>query len=56
MIHAGYSYLSNMYGLASDNVLQYELVLPSGKVVHVDAASHPDLFFGLRGGFNNLVG
>jgi FAD/FMN-containing dehydrogenase len=44
-----------MYGLASDNVLEYELVLPTGSIVHVNAASHPDLFFGLRGGFNNLV-
>lgn len=44
-----------MYGLASENVLEYKLVLPTGSIVQVNAVSHPDLFFGLCGGFNNMV-
>jgi FAD/FMN-containing dehydrogenase len=50
----GYSFLTNQYGLAIDNVVEFELVLPTGVVVHVSEKAHPDLFFGLRGGFNNL--
>ncbi|EIN06221.1 FAD-binding domain-containing protein [Punctularia strigosozonata HHB-11173 SS5] len=50
----GYSFLSNQHGLALDNVLGFELVLPSGTVLNVTESSHPDLFFGLRGGHNNF--
>ncbi|KAG1748464.1 FAD-binding domain-containing protein [Suillus paluster] len=50
----GYSYLTNQYGLAIDNVISYELVLPNGTVTTVTSSSDPDLFFGLRGGFNNF--
>jgi FAD/FMN-containing dehydrogenase len=50
----GYSYLTNQHGLTLDNVVEYELVLPTGLIVNVNAKNHPDLFFGLRGGFNNL--
>lgn len=38
-----------------DNVVAYQLVLPSGKAVEVTALTYPDLFFGLKGGFNNYV-
>jgi len=31
----GYSYKSNQYGLAIDNVAGYELVLPNGTIKHV---------------------
>jgi FAD/FMN-containing dehydrogenase len=54
MLAAGYSFLTNQYGLAIDNVVEFELVLPTGVVVHVSEKEHSDLFFGLRGGFNNL--
>ncbi|KAK0184507.1 hypothetical protein F5146DRAFT_1170401 [Armillaria mellea] len=49
----GYSYLSNQYGLAIDNVVTYELVAPNATVVTVTEESDPDLFFSLKGGFNN---
>jgi FAD/FMN-containing dehydrogenase len=55
LVSSGYSFLTNQYGLGADNVAQYELVLPTGNIVNVTAQSHPDLFFGLRGGFNNFV-
>ncbi|KAI6043573.1 FAD-binding domain-containing protein [Pisolithus marmoratus] len=50
----GYSWLTNQYGLALNNVESFELVLPNGTVIDVTESSHPDLFFGLRGGYNNF--
>lgn len=51
----GYSYKTNQYGLAVDNVVAIEVVLPTGKVKTVTHASDEDLFFALRGGGNNFV-
>ncbi|KIP04819.1 hypothetical protein PHLGIDRAFT_75249 [Phlebiopsis gigantea 11061_1 CR5-6] len=48
----GYSWLTNQYGLTIDNIVGYELVLPNGTVTTVDK-SVPDLFFALKGGYNN---
>jgi len=42
------------YGLAADNLMSAELVTADGEVLHVDAASHPDLFWALRGGGGNF--
>ncbi len=47
-LSAGYSWLSNRYGLALDNVVAYELVVPNGTVVTVMEESDPDLFFSLK--------
>ncbi|KAK0479228.1 hypothetical protein IW261DRAFT_168031 [Armillaria novae-zelandiae] len=49
----GYSYLSNQHGLVLDNVVAYELVMPNATVVAVTEENDPDLFFSLKGGFNN---
>ena len=46
-IHSGYSFKSNQYGLAIDNVVAYELVLPNGTVTTVTTDDH-DLWFSLR--------
>jgi len=46
-ILTGYSFKSNEYGLAIDNVVAYELVLPNGTVTTVTADDH-DLWFALR--------
>jgi hypothetical protein len=43
----GYSYKSSQYGLALDNVVGYELVLPNGTVMSV-TSKDDDLWFGLR--------
>ena len=42
------------YGLAADNLLAVELVTAEGEVFDVDADSHPDLFWALRGGGGNF--
>ncbi|KAL4071814.1 FAD-binding domain-containing protein [Scleroderma citrinum] len=54
ILGGGYSWLSNEHGLAIDNVEAFELVMPSGKVVNVTQSSYQDLFFALKGGFNNF--
>ena len=50
----GMGWLARRYGLACDNVLSYELVTAGGEVLHVDAGSHPELFWGLKGGGGNF--
>lgn len=55
LICPGYSWKTNQYGLAVDNVVAFRLVQPNGKVVQVTEVSDPELFFGLKGGQNNFV-
>ncbi|KAF9449794.1 FAD-binding domain-containing protein [Macrolepiota fuliginosa MF-IS2] len=50
----GYSYLTNQYGLTIDTVVAFELVKPDGTILWVTKDTQPDLFFGLKGGFNNF--
>ncbi|KAI1080022.1 FAD-binding domain-containing protein [Whalleya microplaca] len=52
----GHSPLSSMYGMAADQVLSMEVVLPNGRFVSVDQNSFPDLFFALRGGGGSTWG
>ncbi|KAL8952511.1 MAG: hypothetical protein Q9222_001579 [Ikaeria aurantiellina] len=49
----GVSFFSGRYGFVCDNVVNYELVLPYGKVLNVNAST-PDLFKALKGGSNNF--
>ena len=49
----GISYFSARKGFVADNVVNYELVLPYGKTVNVNAST-PDLFKALKGGSNNF--
>jgi FAD/FMN-containing dehydrogenase len=50
----GLGWLMGKYGLASDNLQAVELVTAAGDVLQVDAASHPDLLWALRGGGGNF--
>ncbi|KAJ3512498.1 hypothetical protein NLJ89_g3482 [Agrocybe chaxingu] len=50
----GYSWKTNQFGLTIDTLVAFELVRPDGKVVKVTHESDPQLFMGLKGGFNNF--
>ncbi|KAJ7727606.1 FAD dependent oxidoreductase [Mycena metata] len=50
----GYNWISNQVGLTVDIVLGYQLVKPNGDIVSVTQTSNPDLFFALKGGYNNF--
>ncbi|QRV82883.1 FAD-binding domain protein [Ceratobasidium sp. AG-Ba] len=54
ILGGGYSFLTNQYGLAIDNVVEYEIVLPNGTITTATKTHNSDLFFGLKGGFNNF--
>ncbi|KAF8597925.1 putative FAD binding domain protein [Ceratobasidium sp. AG-I] len=46
----GHSPLGALYGMGVDNVLQYNIVKPDGKVVAANACQNKDLFWALLGG------
>ncbi|KAH8594970.1 putative FAD-binding oxidoreductase [Bisporella sp. PMI_857] len=51
---SGLSYLSDLYGLVCDNVVNFEVVLANGSVVNASQSHDPDLFWALKGGGNNF--
>ncbi|KAI0470908.1 putative FAD-binding oxidoreductase [Xylariaceae sp. FL0804] len=51
---SGLSYLSDLYGLVCDNVVNFEVVLANGNIVNANASSNPDLWWALKGGANNF--
>ncbi len=51
---AGFSFLGNEYGFASDNVHTYEMVLADGSIVEASQRNHPRLFRAQKGGGNNF--
>ncbi|QRV98416.1 FAD-binding domain protein [Ceratobasidium sp. AG-Ba] len=54
ILGGGYSWLSNQYGLTIDTVTAFEVVLPNGTITSASDTTNPDLFYGLKGGFNNF--
>ncbi|KAI0181750.1 FAD-binding domain-containing protein [Hypoxylon sp. FL1284] len=52
----GHSPLMSVHGIAADQVLSMEVVLPNGHFVSVDERHYPDLFFALRGGGGSTWG
>ncbi|KAH9885516.1 FAD-binding domain-containing protein [Xylariomycetidae sp. FL2044] len=54
LLGGGISFFSNQHGWACDNVVNYELVTASGEILDVDAVTHPDLYWALRGGGGNF--
>jgi FAD/FMN-containing dehydrogenase len=50
----GIGYLVRKYGLTIDSLLAADLVTADGRVLRVDADTHPDLFWAIRGGGGNF--
>jgi FAD/FMN-containing dehydrogenase len=50
----GVGYLVRKHGLTIDDLLAAEIVTADGKLLRVDAESHPDLFWAIRGGGGNF--
>ncbi|HJP66719.1 MAG TPA: FAD-binding oxidoreductase [Actinomycetota bacterium] len=50
----GLGWLMPTFGLAADNLIGVELVTADGEILQVDAESHPDLFWALKGGGGNF--
>lgn len=50
----GVGYLVRKHGLTVDDLLAAEVVTADGLLLHVDAQSHPDLFWALCGGGGNF--
>ncbi len=46
---AGHSLISGHYGLAADNILEFEVVTPSGDIKTVNQCLNCDIFFAFRG-------
>jgi len=53
ILGGGYSWKSNQFGLTIDTMESLQLVLPDGTIQTV-TSQNEDLWFGLRGGFNNF--
>ncbi len=45
----GHSLISGHYGLAADNILEFEAVTPAGDIVMLNQCTNTDLFFAFRG-------
>src|SRR5215211_650975 len=50
----GVGYLVRKHGLTIDDVLAAEIVTADGGLLRVDAETHPDLFWAIRGGGGNF--
>ena len=50
----GVGFLVRKYGLTIDDLLAAEIVTADGEILQVDAETHPDLFWAIRGGGGNF--
>ncbi|KAL9065040.1 MAG: hypothetical protein Q9161_008494, partial [Pseudevernia consocians] len=56
LLGGGVSYFANTRGWAADHVFNYEVVTADGQILDVNAKSHPDLFWALKGGGQSNYG
>ena len=52
----GYGFTSREFGIHSDNVIEFTMVLADGRVVVASEAQNADLFWAVRGGTGNQFG
>ncbi|MDQ3554417.1 MAG: FAD-binding oxidoreductase [Chloroflexota bacterium] len=50
----GIGYLVRKHGLTIDSLLAAEIVTADGRILHLDADTHPNLFWAIRGGGGNF--
>ena len=53
-LSGGIGYLVRAHGLTIDNLLAADVVTADGELRRVDASTHPDLFWAIRGGGGNV--
>lgn len=53
-VGGGVGYLVRKHGLTIDDLLVADVVTADGRLLHVNAESHPDLFWAIRGGGGNF--
>jgi FAD/FMN-containing dehydrogenase len=50
----GFGWLSRRFGMTVDNLTGADILTADGELLHVDAESHADLFWAIRGGGGNF--
>jgi hypothetical protein len=55
LTQSGLSFLSIQYGMARDNILEFETVLPNGTIANISAQNNPDLLVAMRGSGDHFV-
>lgn len=50
----GYGFLQGQYGLMSDQVVEWRMVLANGSAINVSRDLHPDLFWAMNGAGSNF--
>jgi FAD/FMN-containing dehydrogenase len=50
----GLGFLMGSYGLTCDNLVSVDIVTATGEALTISETSHPDLFWGIRGGGGNF--
>ncbi|KAI1809067.1 putative FAD-binding oxidoreductase [Poronia punctata] len=54
ILGGGLSWLTDLYGLACDNVVNFEVLLSNGTFVNANAQENTNLYVALKGGTNNF--
>jgi hypothetical protein len=54
LLAGGVNFYGNQHGFSADQVVQYEVVLASGKIVYATKSLNADLFWALKGGSSNF--
>ncbi|KAH8590934.1 hypothetical protein B0O99DRAFT_633873 [Bisporella sp. PMI_857] len=54
ILGGGLSWLTDLYGLACDNVVNFEVVTADGSLINANAKDNKELFWALKGGGNNF--